>query len=342
MIDIGEIAQTVRTFIANPADREAFDRFLILALRLARAYIAMRVRRGSLYVPANEFPAASAVDDCACECLGSLFESRPGRPFYLITEYFGPRIDSATPPDRIYALLQGVIAGHLDQELMRFNPQSVAIRRAILRAMSEPEFEKVRAGGHDHWALRSTANARREHLPQIEDDALQHVINGACRRFSDMPDRCRFTFEALNQDDRFQNLIECRRFIAILIRILTDHDGSAPSQGPDPNTDYIRRTVRILADNAMRSISEDLLPSLVKKRGLNDIECLALRHALTNLMTDFAEDGSHDLLPGYLKEVMPAGSEKVYLQRYKYAWETLVANAKERLRAGLREEGLAP
>jgi hypothetical protein len=342
MIDKCEIARTVRAFLVDPASRAAFDDFFELSSRLARSYIALRVRRGTLHVPANEFPQATAIDDCACECLGSLFASKPSRPFHLIIDYFRSRITDQTPPDRIHALLQGMIAGHIDQELMRFNPQGVAIRRAILRAMGDNTFVEVRFGGRDHWALRSTTGSRREHLPAVDDSTLQHFIHTACRSFPDMPERCRSIFDQLNEDDRFQNLLECRRFISAMLRILTDHDDARPSAESGPRTEYVRRTVRLLAENAIELALDQVLGKQAHKRGFSEDESSAFQRALVNLMNDFTQDGDHDLLPGYFKEAMARCDESAYLQRYKYVWETLVSRCKELLRNMLREEGLAP
>jgi hypothetical protein len=342
MIDRCETARTVRAFLKNPAGRHAFDEFFALSLRLARAYIAMRVRRGSLHVPANEYPLASAVDDCACECLGTLFASKPGRPFCLIIDYFGSRITDETLPDRIHALLQGMIAGHVDQELMRFNPQGVAIRRAVLRAMNTAVYEEIRLGGRDHWALRSAASSRRETLPAVDDATLQQFINHACRGFADMPERCRAVFDQLNQDDRFANLLECRRFASAVIRVLTDHDDTQQVAEANPRTVYVRKTVRLLAENAVDLALEQVLTQQARKRGFDDRESGAFRRALVSLMDDFTEHGDHDLLPAYLKEAMRPSGEALYLERHKYVWETLVAKCKELLREALRDEGLAP
>jgi hypothetical protein len=342
MLEKCEIARTVRAFLEDPASRGAFDGFFDLSSRLARSYVALRVRRGTLHVPANEFPLATAIDDCACECLGSLFASKAGRPFHLIIDYFRSRITDQTPPDRIHALLQGMIAGHIDQELMRFNPQGVAIRRAILRAMGDNTFVEVRLGGRDHWALCSTTGSRREHLLAIDDSTLQQFIHVACRSFPDMPERCRSIFDQLNEDDRFQNLLECKRVISTMLRILTNHDDVRPSGVSDPRSEYVRRTVQLLAANAIDLAVDQVLAKQVHKRGFSENETNAFRQALVNLMDDFTQDGDHDLLPGYLKEAMTPCDESAYLERYKYIWETLVSRCKELLRETLREEGLAP
>lgn len=342
MIDKCEIARTVRAFLEDPASRGSFDDFFELSSKLARSYVALRVRRGSLHVPANEFPHVTAIDDCSCECLGSLFASKPSRPFHLILDYLRNRITDQTPPDRIHALLQGMIAGHIDQELMHFNPQGVAIRRAILRAMGDNTFVEIRLGGRDHWALCSTAGSRREHLPEIDDSTLQQFIHVACRTVPDMPERCGSVFDQLEADDRFQNLIECRRFISAMLRILTDHDDGRPSEGSGPRTEYVRRTVRLLAENAIELALDQVLGKQTQKRGFSEDESSAFSRALVNLMNDFAQDGDHDLLPGYLKEAMTPCDESAYLQRYKYVWESLVLRCKELLREMLREEGLAP
>ncbi len=342
MIDKCDTARAVRAFLDHPTDRRAFNDLFELSSRMAHSYIAIRVRRGTLHVPSNEFPQSTAVEDCACECLGSLFASKPGRPFYFIIDYFRSRITDQTPPDRVHALLQGMIAGHIDQELMQLNPQGVSIRRAILRSMGDDSFEVLRVDGRDHWAIRSSAGSRREHLPQVDDSTLQHFIHTACRSFPDMPRRCRSIFEQLDGDDRFQNRLECKKFMPALLRVLTNHDDARPSATSNPRSEYVRRTVQLLAANAVDLAVDQVLTNQARKRGFSEDETSTFRRALANLMDDFGQDGDHDLLPGYLKEAMTACDESAYLQRYKYVWEALVSRCKELLRDMLREEGLAP
>lgn len=190
------------------------------------------------------------------------------------------------------------------------------------------------------YAQRPVPGGR--HLPPADDAAIQHFINGACRLFPDMPERCRSVFDQLDQDDRFQNLLECRRFISAMLRILTDHDDVRPSAESGPRTEYVRRTVRLLAENAIELALDQVLGKQAQKRGFSEDESSAFRRALVNLMDDFTQDGDHDLLPGYLKEAMTPCDESAYLERYKYVWETLVLRCKELLRDMLREEGLAP
>lgn len=345
MLDHQRTAAILHNFIENPVDRPRFDAFFTLCFHLARGCLARLGRRG-FRLPLEEYAGSSGLNDCTIDCLSTLFVSLPGQPFYLVVDYLRGHVSGQTPPAEAAAQLQGLIAGHIRQELHRLktaaDPQSANIRRRIRHVMGTKDFEGLEHGGQPAWAWRRARNGRRAHMPPIGDSDLHNLLLEAVHQETHMPDRCRHLFARLDADDRFQNFLIAHRFLTAMVRVLSDHDDARPVPLPSPRETFVRSRIQSLASQAVGEVISGELRHLATKRGLTSAEQSAYHSALIDLMADFAESGDHELLPQYLKERLPFTETECYLSRYKYVWETTVACCKERLRELLRAEGLEP
>jgi hypothetical protein len=345
MLDNHALAATVQTFIDHPTERSAFNHFYEAAFHIARGYLRHLTRRG-FRLPLDEYSAEGGLTDCTTDCLAPLFASRPGHPCHLIVDYFKGKIEPDTPADRIAALLHGLIAGHVHQELFRmkasFAPQQARLKRRLRAIMTSDEYCEFRHDSTRCWTWRRATQPPRSEQPLIGDNTLSELVLAAVQTETHMPDRCREVFSRLDNDDRFVNAIPAHRLIAAMVQALTRCDDAAPSVVASPQAEFVRRQIDALSDKAIDATIQDCLMALAAKRGLTAAETESLGNALRDLMADFCADGDHDPLPQYAKARLNAHGADWNLKRHKYIWETVVADCKERLREDLIREGLNP
>ncbi|HUU46449.1 MAG TPA: hypothetical protein VM118_12025 [Acidobacteriota bacterium] len=345
MFDRARVARAIREFLEDPSQGSCFDAFYSVCFHLARSYLAGLGRRG-YRLPLEQYAADTALNDCTIDCLITLFACEPGRPYFLIREYLLPKIDGQTPDEQVVALLQGLVAGHMRQELLRlkkaFDPQTANLRRLVRRVMQGDEYEESERNGHPVWRWRGGRDGDRADGDPVDTSTLRHWTLKAVQHHTQMPDRCRVVFAQLDADDRFQNFLISYRFEGAIIDVLGDHSDAQPSGGHSPRFEYILRQVRRFAEQAVADTAADILSGLAAKRALTVDEQLIYVEALSELMSDLAESGDHDRLPQYIKDEIGPERAGEYLTRHKYIWDTLVADCKERLCDRLRAAGLAP
>jgi hypothetical protein len=342
MLELSGIASAVHEFLDDPTDRRRFDTLFQHCFHITRGYLA-RLEAVGHRIGRESFAGNNPLDDCTFDCLATLFISKPGRPFCLITEYLHRHLSPTSSPEEVVARLKGLIAGHVRQELHKIrgasDPQRANIGRAVRRVLSTAEYEVTTISGVPHWAWTGRSDGLRPECPAVDQATLDAWVIRSVRTHPQMPERCRAVFGDLNTDDRFQNALEIYRLLSAIADWLTDSSDLRFGASESPRGAFIHRIIRRLAAEATRvTITEDL-PRLSSNWNDNGAARAAYERALANLMLDFGETGDHDPLPQYLKAELDAQQDN-YLTRHKYAWETVVAAAKDRLREALRETGL--
>jgi hypothetical protein len=345
MLDNDAQAAIVRNFIEHPTERSAFDRFYEETFHIARGYLRHLSRRG-FRLPLDEYSAEGGLTDCTTDCLAPLFASRLGHPCHLIVDYFKGKIEPDTPVDRVAALLHGLIAGHVHQELFRmrasFAPQQANLKRRLRAVMTSEEYRGFRHNGSRCWVWQGATQHMRTDRPVTDDDTLMELVIAAVRTQIHMPDRCREVFARLDTDERFLNAIPEHRLIAAMVQVLTNHGEAASTETASPHADFVRRQIATASNKAIEVTIQNCLMPHATKRGLTAAETESLGSALRDLMEDFCADGDHDPLPQYAKARLSDNGAGWNLKRHKYIWETVVADCKDRLREGLMHEGLNP
>jgi hypothetical protein len=326
--DLEDLARIVRSFLADPYDPSHRGSFAELIHDFGEAVVSTRWVKIAL---AN-FPQENAARDMAEDLLGELFDYRdPKNPAPLIVRYLTRQIDEKTRPERYKALLQGLIAGHIAQRVLDYQPDRKSIQHLINLAMKSKLYETLRFGGKECWALRLTINRRRPDRIHVDDTTLRELCDEAYRKEKLTPKRCRHVFELLDTEERFRNFLECNRFRIRMADVILESVVAPLPAESDPRNDYLDSVFQILSERAVEvSLREDL-PGPTGGGRFAEWELAAIRKALHNFMTDFACHREMDSWPCYLKECLPLEASSGYEARYKYPWDTVTRQCVKRI-----------
>jgi hypothetical protein len=173
----------------------------------------------------------------------------------------------------------------------------------------------------------------------VEAQTLRRWVCEAWNDHRLVPDLCRFIFARLDETDHYRNSLS---FFALLAALkqeeavsLDEMTASSDSPATVLELGYLREAV----SSAHQATIDADFDRLATNSGLTPSEHAGVHRALTILAEDWAEHGSCDSRRVYLEEVLGPIEDQVYLQKFHYLWNTLVANMETRIRVALVDEG---
>ncbi len=334
--------RTIADFLESPDDYHRFLSFFELTFHMARAYLRRLQARG-WKLPLQEYSDETGIDDCTVDLLATLYRSDNGRPYYVIRDHFER---SNAQHDSLFDQLKSLVAGHIHQELDRvknaLNESAFHIKRQIVYALKSGDYEEVSLGALRCWRWTGGGEPRLDGHPLADKDQVQQWALAAVREQANMPQRVRAVFELLQEDTTCATALPQYALTTAFRAVLCDPGDHPWGIQPLPGGAYVKNELRRLAALAIEQSNDECLAKQGEKKGLSETVFDAYGRSLKNLMRDWIEHGEHDKIPQYLYEQIDGLDSKQFLKLYKYSFETLVEDCKERLREMVRAKGLEP
>jgi len=332
----------LKQFLVCP-DRISFSAALDDALLFVRGYLLYLQQKGHR-LPLDSYSRESAVDDLALDVLGSLFQSKPVRPFHVIFDYyrsFDLEEFDGEDEQKLWDLFEKLLRGHIHQELSRlkknYGSQAEILKRRFKDILKDEAYAGVMHGYTEFVHLKSTAPDFA--LPIIPFEKLSIIVEDAFTRSSNRAGWCRFVFELLGGEAKYCSAIPRSDFLRAVVSVnaaFLEIPEFAPRSLPGARDGAIRNAVSEIQRQSLAYVAEDVIAPFVKKNRIKARDAERYLAACERYLEDFGHDGDTDAIPGYFREVMPQEYCDRYLDDFKYIFETVLQRAREDFSARLR------
>ena len=342
MIDSAPVARLLREYLANPANAGALRQVFGFSLRRASSYLGALRRRGRP-LPLDEFAGENPLHDLAARCLENLFSPpRLGEPLEIVRALDPYRtVADDELVNRFETVLRRHIKQGLDHVAQERDHEGHNLKRALRRALNSAsgEFALVPVNGTEEWCWTRAQSAIRTERMAVEAQTLRRWACEAWNEHRPVPDLCRFIFARLDDTDRYRNSLS---FSALLVALKEEDSVSLDdmtASSDSPEMAFELSCLRAAVRSARQATIDADFERLAITAALAPTEREGVLQALTVLAEDWAEHGSCDSRRVYMEEVLGPIEDEVYLKKFHYLWNTLVANMEGRIRGMLSDGG---
>lgn len=335
-------ASVVRAFLIDPKERRAFEAFFKLTNRITVGYL--RYLQGRIQQIQTQYSNPdSLLNDIATDILGEFFQSKSGKPFFIIFDYFKrhgltdfDKISDGDLIDHYRNLLFGFCRkkiGHLRGE---GDPQVANLKRRFNEIIAERPYLAFKMSGNkiEYVCLEKNRPATLLDKETIGFDQLLEITRKA---FSVVKTRTQLVakiFEILEDYTEYAPFVRKTDLIIALIEINCSFIDDTYSDIPDKYGFEISR-VRELGMKYIPQVLEILhtnyINMYVSKGKLSGEKPVWVINAARAYLEDFLASGSEDSVPSYFREHFPEKYHECYATDYKYIFDTVLPRGKERL-----------
>jgi len=340
-------ASVIRAFLVDPKDRRAFEAFFKLTNKLTVNYL--RYLRNRLLQIQNQYSNPdSLLNDIATDILGEFFQSKSGKPFFIIFDYFKrhgitdfDKISDGVLTDHYRNLLFGFCRkkiGHLRGES---DPQIANLKRRFHEIISEPPYAIIEFPGEngDYVCLKKKREQISSNRKIIELTQLLDIVRTAFSKSKTRTQLVAKIFEILEDSTEYAPCIKKTDLVIALIEINCSFVDDIYSDIPDKYGFEISR-VRELGMKYIPEVLDYLKTSHIEKyitKGkLSGEEPAWVINASRAYLEDFLASGSEDSVPTYFREHFPEKFHECYATDYKYIFDTVLPRGKELLIENIR------
>ncbi len=340
-------AEVIRVFLKCPGSRSAFDAFFQLCFRVTLNYLRYKKPQfksfSDQYSDFNHFCRDTAID-----ILGYHFESKPGRPFYLIIDYFRHRTngdyDSIADED-LLDLFRVQLLRFIRQKISHFraeeDPQIENLKRRFKDILRESYYHSLKIGDSpENICLESEQdNLRHDKLP-VSFEALKGIAGEAFYNSKTRTEWCRLIFELLNKRTDLQNFVKKYEILTAVIGINSNFVSEVfgdIADAPHFNIERAKRLAYREIPDILDLIEREHIERFKRKGRLSDQEAGWARQAVELYLNDMANCGGTDSIPTYFCETFPSDYHERYLNDYKYIFDTTLGAARQKLLDFLRD-----
>ena len=205
----------IRDFLKHPNNRKSSNDFFKICHQYTQGYLRYLKTRGFPIEihDANEFKSLS---DISYDVLGIFLESKKGKPFFRIFDYykrhnidFG-KTDGMELYNHFTILLRGYIRRKYKKIFRDENPALANLERRIKDILKESEYETLKHKGDPSeyvYLLRGKNNPRRHRRPLMMEDVLI-IVEKSFRYKQTKKAWVREIFEELDNAEEYQNHIK--------------------------------------------------------------------------------------------------------------------------------------
>ncbi len=341
-------ASIIRRFIINPRDRDAFNDCLKLTNSLAINYL--RHLRCRLQRIQNQYSNPDTIiSDISMDVLGEFFQSRPGKPFFIIFDYFKrhgitnfDEIPDGDLIDHFRNLFFGFCRrkiGHLKAES---DPQVANLKRRFHEIINEPQYSIIKLpGANDDYVC---LEKNREQIPSdgriIELTQLLDIVREAFAKSKTRTQLVLKIFELLDDYTEYARCIRKTDLIIALIEVNCSFVDDTYSDIADKYGFEISR-VRELGGKylleLMNKLKAKYIDRYIEKGKLGKKEADWILKAVSEYLEDFLGSGDTESIPSYFREHFPEEYHGRYATDYKYIFDTIFRMGKDGLIDFLRD-----
>ncbi|RJP70538.1 MAG: hypothetical protein C4532_09180 [Candidatus Abyssobacteria bacterium SURF_17] len=327
-------ASAIRDFLRAPHGRRQFEAFFDLCRRETHTYLRHLSARG-WQMPAGFDNSPDSYRDLAIDVLGPFLASRPGRPYYVVFDYFarhGITDFDKEPADNLVRHFRILLRGFARKEFTALkdigNPQVAALKQRIRKVLLSPAYS-IREDDCNHSKIvRSLESAGdiREGRPWIPRDQLLQMVYQAYLDTVNREDWCRHVFKFLDEHTEFRNELSVYALVSAMVCVNTAWvDASLPREPVSPAVCHEQAGQVI--DSAMAMIEREIIPGFIRKGKLAESDVQDILTASRDYLEDLCFSGATDSIPTYFLELRTDISQDEYQKRFKYIMDTVVARA---------------
>lgn len=333
-------AETVKRFLEKPKDRKCLDAFFKLCYRQVIGCLDYLKALG-YQLPVEPISERNPLSDLTIDILGSYLRSRHRQPYYLIFEFFSKQgiTDFKTADaDILFSLYRVQLYRIVRQEIIKIgggaDPPTHNLKRRFKEILKGPDYVSFRSGNAPAEYVCSVGNAENQdkQKPVISYESLLSFVEAAFHEDSskNRSEWCRNIFSLLDSASEYRKCIKKSDLLRAVISVNAKYvEPYAPRPAPLPGPEY---KLYLAVVEAARKETLDWLDSEVLQRFIRkgripaDVAQLFLQAAEMYLL-DLVYSPDVDLLPVYFREVMPEREHDLYLNQYKYVFETTIQKA---------------
>lgn len=337
----GEIVRDFLVFTDNP---ELFDDFFQILKKHACATVFGLLKKG-WKLPENSDDVNKDVHDTANHLMGLMLGVKNGRQYGFILDYFETHLPQISDPNQIdyFHLLTDFVRRFCPQYLNNLkkeeNPQMAKLKRQIDRAISDTNLyctDSNRFEGKSAaiWRSSNSKNLRTEcdvveydHLLEIVEEA--YYLDGSCH----VPGWCANVFEILNCYTEFRNYIFLHQLKSAMVNIrfkIIDQSLIENSCSQSIRNRTLLLSAKNTASKTISYIHKQVIPRFVDKKRLTRLEADQFLKAVESYLDDQTNGCETASIPTYLRETELFTENQVYLKKYKYMFETVIEEAREK------------
>jgi len=332
---LNDVPCRLKQFLICP-DKRRFSDVFDDALVYATGYL-LYLRHKGYRLPLDSYSEESATGDLALDVLGSLFQSKPARPFHIIFDYYRSldlREFEGENPQKLWDLFEKLLKGHIHQELSRLkkhlNPQAEILKRRFKDIMKEDAYAGVVHGYTEFVHLKATQPDFT--LPVIPYEQLCVLVEEAFAGSTSRAGWCRTVLELLAAKSGYCGAVSRTDLLRVVVSVnaaFLEIPEFAPRSLPDAREGAIRNAISEIRRESLASVAQNVIAPFVQKKRIPAHDAERYLAACERYLDDFGHDGDTDAIPGYFREVMPEEYFDSYLKEFKYVFETVLQRARE-------------
>ncbi len=338
-------AQVVKEFLSNPLARDTFDNFFSYSYLLVLTTIRYLKQLG-FALPVDDRTDRDPLKDLAIDVLADFLESKPGRQFFVIFDYF--RAHELLLPNRIsdkelLARFAGLVRGFTRQKIWRIKNESdsqIANLKKSFGDIFKSRQYRIETDTANVQFISLASATIDENLPMVNMVELDRIVLEAYCQTTPRTDWCRKVFELLAQIESVQQKIRKSDLLAMVIAVNTkavDLDQALSFGYGTPIDDLFVEQILVERDKTISSAAVKKLDKFVSGGRLSEDEKKCLLQAVTQYLTDLTESAQADKLTKYFRENMPDDAWNRYHKDYKYIFDSVVAKCLSEFRKRLRD-----
>ena len=329
--------EIIRQFLLAPRRRTGFDPFFRFTAACTISYLR-RLGRHGWRLPVDDRTDRDPVADLALDLLGEILQSKPGRPFHRVFEYF--RAAGITPADLADQ------SGLTDLYLI-FLRRQIRQQLSRLRKQVDSQIENLKRRIRE--TLEATKNQRHsETIPSdstersdIPDELLHRLAEETYLESTSRSDWCLRLAAHLEQEEQYRSNVPISRLQAVMVRVnaaYADLDGSLLHGQYNSSALALQGAAEKARCATIEFVGRDIIPAFADKGRLTSEDAAGLLSICNLYLADWAACGETDRIPKYFREQMPPDRQERYLKDYKYILDTIIARARERFVALMRKD----
>ncbi len=332
----------VKSFLDNPESRRNRNAFCDLCGRHILTSIRVLAARGW------RAPGGGGPDELANAAATVLsdFLAPPGqRPFKAVFDYFvriGMRRGRGAEPDQLLYRLIGQIKSFVRQKVGQLgdadDSQIVKIKRSYKDAIRHSDYRQFERNGAPCVIQSDAASDPGEERPDLPYAELYRIAYDVASRSQSRTERCRRFFAVLAQQDQYRRFVPKWAFIRAMVDIdLSFVDAFAPRPAhPGEAVPGLMSAVSLCTSTALEWVEGNGLRAFVKKGRVTEAQGNRFLTAVELYLADLIHSETASLHQ-YFRETMPEELDALYMDQYKYPFETTLREAEERFRECMKE-----
>jgi hypothetical protein len=271
------------------------------------------------------------------------------KPIKQIHDYFSSvGIDDfeSADADLLHDHFRILICGFLYEELFRKRqieePQPELLKKRAKAIINSAAYFTFSGGprGAKMIALASNSDDLRQDSQPLPDETLRAIIQEAFNASTKRTVWCRKILEAIDQEKSYQNFVTLNDLLRVMVSVnatAVDEMLCCPVTESPKGAYVSAEDIEHAIDHTIVWARNGVLAQFVSKGTVSAQNAVLYLKAARAFLRDLAFCGDTDLIPRYLKEVLPPGEDGDYRRHHKYPFETLVKNSVAHFRDLLRK-----